>query len=644
MALPAEQNASQEVEKKSLSEAESDMFAKGREKIGSKSEALEPIKKETDAKVEEAATEFTQTTESWWSRTKAAFGRASNWVMNEAEIKKLDDQLAALKAGYQSAAQEVVSTTESGKMVVRDENVEKRAEAKHEAAVLFEKLKGNASAQKMVEELFTYKEKIGQVDEHGQIGDVQFDERLGQIRVEYADGTSLRKFPSGVVLRVLDGGQIETLEGPFVIKKPKPAPDLKSVGKPPLAPEEPRLVPDWEKNSKLAEKGLKDLEAAKTTAELRAFIVKEKLLPAEELAQLTDAEVDARRQDIKDEIAAVGGIVVEWIGAEQPSPGEQMRKANQTLEAEASEAGVQEAIDRGVAELNAENNEKAEQKKRRERLKRGDAPAPEGTPENPILLTPDMKKNKDVSDAMIVSEAPDWKRLTSEAESQLKTLGQARTDAEVKDFLQENGFETADTLSRMSNDEIENARNAAWEAIASKGGIVVGEKPPIPIQFGAPGEKLPGTKTPTRKIPGLQEALGAKVQAEKADTAPMNAPVVESGSKRVVLDDAARVEMLKNLMKAPAATAQEVPTAAKAETVKNLIDPKENPLHPEAMPAIVEALKTAGKKKDGKFATPAGFRDALAEAGFKLPETLESEDIKNLHNAYKKAAHGKKKS
>jgi hypothetical protein len=636
MALPAEQNASQEVEKKSLSEVEGDMFAKGREKLGSKSEALEPIKKETDAKVEEAATEFTQTTESWWSRTKAAFGRASNWVMNEAEIKKLDDQLAALKAGYQSAAQEVVSTTESGKIVVRDENVEKRAEAKHEAAVLFEKLKGNASAQKMVEELFTYKEKIGQVDEHGQIGDVQFDERLGQIRVEYADGTSLRKFPSGVVLRVLDGGQIETLEGPFVIKKPKPAPDLKSVGKPPLAPEEPRLVPDWEKNSKLAEKGLKDLEAAKTTAELRAFIVKEKLLPAEELAQLTDAEVDARRQDIKDEIAAVGGIVVEWIGAEQPSPGEQMRKANQALEAEASEAGVQEAIDRGVGILQAELDEKADQKKRRARLKQGDAEAAPGTEANPILLTPAMRKEKaqDVPESAIVASSPDWEKITKDAETLLKTVGEAGDTETVRELLAENGFATKEVLAKMSTDELERERTKAWDEIAARGGIVVGRESPILPSLLERTPPVPPTKTPTRPIPNLAVALQeANAQAAKAETA------------KIVVNEAARAALLRQALEAPTPKAQEVVPQASVETAKiQAVDAKENPLHPAALPAIVEALKASGKKKDGKFGTPGGFRDAMVEVGFKIPDDIEAEDLKKLHDAYKKTAFGKKKS
>ena len=71
---------------------------------------------------------------------------------------------------------------------------------------------------------------------------------------------------------------------------------------------------------------------------------------------------------------------------------------------------------------------------------------------------------------------------------------------------------------------------------------------------------------------------------------------------------------------------------------------KEDPLDPRSMPSIVDALSMRGKKKDGKFATPAGFREALEAAGFKLPSDIESDEVKKLHDAYKKAAHGKKKA
>lgn len=443
---------------KSLSEKEGDLFDRGREQLSAKSESLKQARQTTDAKVEEAATGFKRETTSWWAKIRDAFSRASDWITKEDKIKEIDNQLEALRAGYRQLADKAVEGA-SGRIATSSLELEKPVRMKYDAAELFTKLEGKP-AQKMVEEFFAYKGRIGQSDVYGQIGDVQFDEQSGQIRVEYSDGSSLRKFPNSLVLRVLQGGQIQTLEGPFVLKKTKPGPDLKSVGKPPIEPEKARLIPDWEKNTELAQKGLQSLEAAKTAAELRAFIVKEKILPTEELAQLTDTEVENRREAIRDEIAAVGGIVIEWIDGNDFSPAEQMKKASKAMETEAAESGVQEA--------------------------------------NPLLLTPDMKKTKDVSEGMIVSETQDLERMTKQAEAQL----------------------------RASSNEI---------------------------------------------------------------------------------------------------------------------DPKEAPLAPESLSAIVEALKKSGKKKDGKFATPAGFRDALVEAGFKLPVTLESEDVKNLHDAYKKAAFGKKK-
>lgn len=105
----------------------------------------------------------------------------------------------------------------------------------------------------------------------------------------------------------------------------------------------------------------------------------------------------------------------------------------------------------------------------------------------------------------------------------------------------------------------------------------------------------------------------------------------------------------ENYLELPAPLDEQAPVepiidAIKAEKKETAVDPKEQPLEPSAMPAIIEALKTSGKKKDGKFSTPGGFRDALTEQGFKLPDTMESEDIKKLHDAYKKASHGKKKT
>ena len=139
--------------------------------------------------------------------------------------------------------------------------------------------------------------------------------------------------------------------------------------------------------------------------------------------------------------------------------------------------------------------------------------------------------------------------------------------------------------------------------------------------------------------------MAARVDAAiAAEDAAQDQPEVPTDANPVLLTPDMKAGMPENLSNTPKQAEVEASSVAKVETAKNVIDPKENPLAPESMSAIVEALKKFGKKKDGKFATPAGFRDALTDAGFKLPVTVESEDVKNLHNAYKKAAFGKKKA
>ncbi|WKZ29312.1 MAG: hypothetical protein QY323_01120 [Patescibacteria group bacterium] len=624
MANPAEKS-----DKMSLTEADAEQFAKGREKLSSKPEALNPIKEATDAKVEEAAADFSQSTASWWSRTKDFFSRAANIVQNEKEISKLDAQLEAIKKAYQENAGSAGAPEKAPR---GGASTEKKLELQNEADVLFERLKGT-SAQKMVKELYAYKEKIGDSDEYGQIGDVQFDERIGQLRINYADGSSLRKFPSGRVMRVHEGGELETIESPYMPKKPKAAPDLKVVpesAKPEKAPtpDVPFLVTEEDRKAII-----EAIDAAKSSTQFRAYLMANKHLlqrlkqTPDDLAHSSDTDLEKTRLLLKDEID--GGIRA-WEAA---------------LAAEMTgESNLQEAIDLGVAEAEAEKAaEKAEQAKRRDRLM--DAAAKDVgfkkkeeqvfTPEERAQLNADAEKLKppSVTEAQVVSAEPNWEKITKDAEALLKTLSEAGDTETVRQLLEENGFATKESLANMSTEELERERAKAWDEIAARGGIVVDRESPILPLLIERTRPVPPAKAPTRQIPILANKLQeANMQAAKAETA------------KVVVDEAARAALLKQALEAAPAKAENIAPQAKVETAKmQAADAKENPLQPAAMPAIVEALKTSGKKKDGKFGTPGGFRDALLEVGFKLPADMMPEDIKTLHDAYKKAAHGKKK-
>ncbi len=121
--------------------------------------------------------------------------------------------------------------------------------------------------------------------------------------------------------------------------------------------------------------------------------------------------------------------------------------------------------------------------------------------------------------------------------------------------------------------------------------------------------KLPaGDQSAAAETPALQEAPPAAAETRPAqETAPVPAPAAEA---------------------APASAEITAAQMAKA---------KENPLAPESLAAITEALKDKGKFGDGKFSTPAPFRDALEASGFKFPGDMESEELKKLHSAYKKS-------
>lgn len=620
MANPAEKS-----DKMSFTEADAEQFAKGREKMAAKQEALNPVKEANDAKVEEAAADFSKSTASWWSKTKEIFARASNWVQNEKEISKLDDQLEAIKRVYRENTENAAGkiSEKTNENAATDET---RLKRQAEAAAMFERLNGK-SAQKMVKEVYAYKEKIGQSDEYGQIGDVRFDERLGHLQVVYADGSSLHKFPSGRVMRSLEGGELETLESPFKPQKPKSAPDLKAVpenAKPEKAPtpDVPFLATEEDRKAIM-----EAIDAAKSSTQFRAYLMANKHLlqrlkqTPEDLAHSSDADLEKTRLLLKDEID--GGI----------------RAWEAELAAEmAGEDSLQEAIDLGVAEVEAEKAaKKAEQGKRRERLL--DAAAKDVgfkkkeeevfTAEERAQLTADAEKLK----APAASSAPDWEKITQDAQALLKTLSEAGDTETVRALLEENGFATKEELAKMSTDELEQARTKAWDETAARGGIVVGRTSPILPSLIERKPPVAPAKAPTLQIPNVAQAQQeANAQAAKAETS------------KIVVDEAARAALLKQALEAQPAKAQEVVPQANVETAKvQAVDAKENPLLPGSMPAIVEALKTSGKNKDGKFGTPGGFRDALLKADFKLPADMMPEDIKTLHDTYKKAAFGKKK-
>ncbi len=191
----------------SLAESEARLAEKGREAFGMK-------KEETDAKVEEAAVAFQQANRSWWQKTKAAFSKAKGWITNEAEIKKLDAHLTQIKAEYQQQAeaatkgrqQPITRTEEANPALQRSEILVQRKAQQG-------RLKGRP-VENLLRDFYAYEDQKGVQDtEYGQvIKDARLDEAKEELRVDYADGSSLRKFPTGVVLRVHPGGRVEEVK------------------------------------------------------------------------------------------------------------------------------------------------------------------------------------------------------------------------------------------------------------------------------------------------------------------------------------------------------------------------------------------------------------------------------------------------
>lgn len=86
----------------SLGEMEKQGAEKGREMLAGK-------KLELDKQVDAESSSFKEKTASWWQKTKSAFSKAKSWVRNEEEIRKLDEHVASLKAGYQKKAEAAVA-------------------------------------------------------------------------------------------------------------------------------------------------------------------------------------------------------------------------------------------------------------------------------------------------------------------------------------------------------------------------------------------------------------------------------------------------------------------------------------------------------------------------------------------------------
>ncbi len=506
----------------SLAETEAASFEKGRENFGAE-------KQEKDAQVAQATEEFTKANDSWWQKTKAAFSKAKSWVTNEEAIKKLDARALAAKEAY-------VKETEEAKGVARQEKyVKDRKETLAEREAQQLRLHDTPSG-KMLKEFYSYEDQIGAQDEYGKIGDVRFNEESGEVRVIYAgDKGSLRKFPSGLVLRVMPGGKIETLEGAFKIKTPAATPELKVV--PP-----------------------------------------------------SDESVDV---DVSD------------------------------LEGEEEEEPILLTPDMKKTAASAPAEDAAEEEN-----------------EEPVLLTPDMKKT--TPDATAAGEekgepillTPEMRKPNANAEKE-----RMRNDPRFKGLVEEK------SLAYLK------AKDASWFRKNYNG-----EVSPSGYLLDAKGKEtnfLPSQNISIGIVQVEKEAEEAYLRGDATSwptwarknqpPAPPAKPIeVEEAMIEQETDVATEARIAAMNERVNAALAAE--DAAEAETDEaKLARAKENPLAPESLSAIVEAMKTGGKKGDGKFATPAGFRDALVAQGFKLPDVMEAEDVKNLHDTYKKKAFGKKK-
>lgn len=85
-----------------LEASERALFDTGRKELNGRKESL-------DAEVDRALSSFSESNESWWQKTKAAFGRVRDWMRNEKAIRELDDRVAAIRAEYVTKSNEAVA-------------------------------------------------------------------------------------------------------------------------------------------------------------------------------------------------------------------------------------------------------------------------------------------------------------------------------------------------------------------------------------------------------------------------------------------------------------------------------------------------------------------------------------------------------
>ncbi len=635
-------------------------------------------------------------------QTESHVQKAKSWKERIFSLFKGKEVPASVNDEFEkntSAAEESLEKLKQAAAELLEEKTQEKVDLKAESAALFERLKGKP-AQKMVEELYAYKEKISQSDEYGQIGDVQFDENRGQIRVEYADGGSLRKFPHGLVLRVHEGGEIETLESPFKPKKPTAAPKPAEVVAPATSPEKPRRDP---------KETLKALENAKTPAMLRAAIMKNKHVNPEELALLSDAELETMRLKVMDEIDGGNREVTAEIEAEA---GEEILTFAQKLEAQkpadkakllagAEKADAEEGPNADVrlmneAELTKEFDRLSSlvaiegakgSKAWAEALKSGIEPETskagkrlnvvqrrlnEFRTEQPMLLTPaDIKKKKstppppaariEASDAVVVEEETDWDQAPKDAHQALEALDAAQTPAELRTFLAEGGYFATEDLDAMTDDAVEAVRAKVKDDIASKGGIVMGTigylepKLPPPPKSADAKKKSPITKLkpfvppanlsiPEAFIDTQETALAAAKKAQEdaeAVTGKFGPPPDIANRKRVRLTDDQKAELLKSVADAQAQKAETdkvgPPPGVESTPATTPEARKTNWLDPEVMKSVVVKMDELGHADTYKKINKAEkLMKILGESGFDVGD-LGSAMEESIYKNWKKA-------
>ncbi len=569
-------------------------------------------------------------TTSWWNRVRSLFGKNSDTASPTAAIEEFEKRLEALKESFAEAINAIIKEKPSSPVQIDSKRKEQAFESLTsdvEADAHFDRLKGT-TAQKTVKDFYAYKGKIGEADEYGVVKSVQFNEQIGHVNVDYVDGSTLHKFPSGRVERIHKDGRRELVAGPVIAKNKAPA---------------------WEtspqaKSLKEVETAIKNLNAAKTPGELRAFLAKDRYIDQKDLALLSDADLEEKRIELEKHLKnteekrrepflqmarnqaekylqyfdpnfSVGLTTIEVI----PDDSKQESRFVQCLRvSNLADPLMTWTVEIVASDEYLKNDLEASLKKSYiEKIESMSAKQEEMPGEEPLLLTPEMRKPDASAEKEEMKNDPRYKGLVEERSlAYLKAKDAAWFSKNFSGEVAPSGY-LMDTKGKETNylpsqnitAEFDRIQKEAEEAYL-RGDATVWptwvpkNEPPIPTAGTSEGHET--------------SVKGERDTATEARIAAMGARV----DAAIATDDALEAD---------------TPEARTARA-------KENPLAPESMSTIVDALKNSGKKKDGKFATPAGFRDALTEAGFKLPATVEAEDLKNLHDAYKKAAFGRKKA